>query len=270
VSATQPILIPAFNPGAMTGRGNNTYLIAGRESILIDAGTGRPGHVDAVRAALHAAKGPLTDILITHAHPDHASGAAALRCEWPSARFRKFPWAAEDARYGVDFLPLADGERFVAGGDVLEVVHTPGHSPDHCCFWLPHRRILFGGDLMQQGGTVVIPASRGGNMAAYLSSLRRVAGLRPDRVLPAHGEPIAEPRALVESYLAHRQEREHQVVAAMRDGHSTVEAIAARVYPAQPEALMGAARDTVLAHLLKLEHEGRARHAGEAWHIIDP
>jgi glyoxylase-like metal-dependent hydrolase (beta-lactamase superfamily II) len=269
VPLPEPILIPAFNPGAMTGRGNNTYLLPGGQSILIDAGVGDPRHVAALESALATHAATLTDVLITHAHPDHVSGVPALRRTWPSVRVWKFSWPDEDRRLGLLFAPLADGDRL--GRDaVVEVVHTPGHSPDHCSVWLASTRTLLCGDLVQAGGTVVIPGSRGGNMAAYLASLRRVAALDPARMLPAHGAPIDRPLELVTTYLAHRQEREDQIVDAMRDGHSTVEAIVARVYAALPDAFAGAARDTVLAHLVKLDHDGRAGQVEGHWRLRQP
>lgn len=250
----------------MTGRGNNTYLLVGRESVLIDAGVGDPRHIAALEAALAAHSSALTDVLVTHAHPDHVSGVPALRRTWPSARIWKFPWPEEDRRLGLESSPLSDGQRLTRDG-VLQVVHTPGHTPDHCCFWMPSTRTMLCGDLMQAGGTVVIPGSRGGNMTAYLASLRRVAALEPARLLPAHGALIDRPLELVKTYLDHRQEREDQILDAMRAGDSTVESIVARVYAALPDRFAGAARDTVLAHLVKLDHDGRADQVDGHWRL---
>ena len=251
----------------MTGRGNNTYLFAGPRALLIDAGVGDSRHIAALESALTQASADLADVLVTHAHPDHVSGAAALHRIWPGARFWKFPWPGEDDRLGVRFVALTDGQRVESGEAVLEVIHTPGHSPDHCCFWMPASRTLCCGDLILEGGTVVIPASRGGNMTAYLDSLRRVSRLAPQRILPAHGEPIDRPLELLDAYLAHRQQREGEILAALRNGCSTVEAIAARIYFALPAGLAGAARDTVLAHLIKLEDEGQAEQADGCWQM---
>ena len=198
VNLAPPVLIPAFNPGSMTGNGNNTYLFPDRDALLIDAGTGDSRHIAAIEAALASNAGRLTDVLVTHAHPDHASGAAALRRAWPAARFWKFPWPEEDRRLDVEFGPLSDGQRIGTGG-AIEVIHTPGHSPDHCCFWLASQAVLFCGDLLIQGGTVVIPGSRGGNMTAYLESLQRVGRLDPRRVLPAHGQAIEQPLELIQN-----------------------------------------------------------------------
>jgi glyoxylase-like metal-dependent hydrolase (beta-lactamase superfamily II) len=105
-------------------------------------------------------------------------------------------------------------------------------------------------------------------MTAYLASLRRVAALEPARLLPAHGGPIDRPLELVKRYLDHRQEREGQVLQAIKDGHSTVEAIVARVYPVLADAFSGAAHDTVLAHLHKLDDESRAEQVGGHWRAL--
>ena len=62
--------------------------------------------------------------------------------------------------------------------------------------------------------------------------------------------------------------REQQIVDAMREGASTADEITARVYRALSESMMPMARQGVLAHLAKLERDGRARRDGDAWHIM--
>lgn len=257
-----PVL--AGNPGAMTGRGNWTYIITGKVPVLIDAGVGREDHVDAI--ASHLPSGP-AHVIVTHAHEDHALGAERLAARWPGARFWKWPWPERDLKYPVSWNYVADGQRLDAGDDQVEVVHTPGHSPDHICLWQPSSRVLFGGDLLVLGSTVVVPASSGGNLVAYLESLSRVDALGAGRVLPAHGDPIDDPHGLIRAYVDHRLERERQVLAAVREGKSTVEQIAAGIYVGLPSALERMARESVLAHLLKLEAEGAVRREGANWFI---
>ena len=167
--------------------------------------------------------------VVTHAHPDHASGAPALAARWPSAVFSKMPWPGQDIET-LAWSPLADGDRIATGDGDLEVVHTPGHAPDHVVLWHEESRTIFGADLMQLGNTVAIPASSGGDLAAYLRSLRRVQALKPSRVLPAHGPVIDDPLALIEQYLAHRHHREVQVLSALEAGLDTVDAITGRIY----------------------------------------
>lgn len=261
-----PIPLHAGNPGPLTGGGNWTWLIPGRVPTLVDAGVGEARHLDELVQALG---GPaLRQVLVTHGHSDHASGAPAIAERMPQVRFRKMPWPGRDGRWPVAWEGIEDGETIEAGDTRLAVVHTPGHAPDHLCFWHAETRMLFGGDLVIQGTTVHIPADLQGDLAAYLASLQRVLALDPARILPAHGPSIEDPAPLLRAYLAHRRERESQVIEALRCGADTPDAIAARIYRGLSGDVMPRARATVLAHLQKLERDGRAARRDERWTII--
>jgi glyoxylase-like metal-dependent hydrolase (beta-lactamase superfamily II) len=260
------IPIHAFNPSFLTGDGNTTWLIPGHVPTLIDAGTGEPQHLAALERALAGAR--LAQVLVTHSHIDHASGAAAIAELMPHVRFLKMPWPEHDATWRVRWEPLTDGDVVAAGDSVLTAVHTPGHSPDHLCFWHAESRALFCGDLAWKGSTVVIPSSHGGNVSAYLESLDRVLRLSPAVLLPAHGPVIDHPIELVREYIEHRALREKQVLAALRAGVTMPDEMVRRIYPSLAEALVPVARESVLAHLMKLEHEGAVRREGEGWAII--
>jgi glyoxylase-like metal-dependent hydrolase (beta-lactamase superfamily II) len=265
--ALKVLTLPARNPGPYTGRtGNSTYLLPGREPALIDAGVGEQAHLDAIADALGGQ--PLVKVIVTHVHSDHASGAEKIAQRWPEVRFLKMPWPEKDARYPITWEPLADGDLITAGDVELSVLHTPGHAPDHICLWHAATHTLFGGDLAAKGTTVVIPGTRGGSLSAYLRSLRRVLALEPAALLPAHGPMIYDVEALLENYLAHRREREEQIVDALRNGAKSAAAIADALYPGVHPELREAAHDTVVAHLIKLEEEGCARRAGEVWELI--
>jgi glyoxylase-like metal-dependent hydrolase (beta-lactamase superfamily II) len=264
-----PILLSAHNPGAMTGSGNNTYLLVSRSgsATLIDAGVGEPRHLADLEAALREHGARLDRVVVTHGHRDHAGGAPALAAAHPQARFLKHPWPSEDSQYEVAWQPVEEQDMVAAGDDGLVALHTPGHSPDHFAFRHEPSGTIFTGDLVTAGSSVMIHTSRGGNLAQYLASLERLLTLNPRVLLPAHGPRIDDPRRIIGEYLEHRRMRERQVVEALNAGHATVEAIAESIYDGLDPALMAAARENVRAHLDKLATEGRAIVEGDRWRL---
>jgi glyoxylase-like metal-dependent hydrolase (beta-lactamase superfamily II) len=207
-------------------------------------------------AALAAALGgrPLARVIVTHGHPDHASGVPAIRARWPGVEL--YRWLCDDE---ADCRPLADGQSIDAGDRRLQVVYTPGHATDHVCLWDAVRRDLYAGDMVIRGGSVLIPAGRGGSLREYLRSLERLVALDPARIYPGHGPIIEAPADVLAEHLAHRRDRERQVLACIETGSPDVDRIVSRLYPSLAEGLLPAARMTVQAHLDKLREDGRIR-----------
>jgi glyoxylase-like metal-dependent hydrolase (beta-lactamase superfamily II)/8-oxo-dGTP pyrophosphatase MutT (NUDIX family) len=264
------IRVTAPNPGVMTGPGTNTYLVGdavrGRWTV-IDPGPADPEHLRALQVA---APGPIERILVTHTHKDHSPGAAAL------ARATGAPVLGRRALHpqGQDesFEPqreVADGDVFPVGeGLALEAVHTPGHASNHLCFLLPHERLLFTGDHVMQGSTVVINPPDG-DMAAYLDALRALLERPLDWLAPGHGFLVAQPRAVIEALIRHRLAREARVLEAMQAlAPAPIDTLLPRVYADVPPALHPMARRSLLAHLLKLQGDGIAAVRGETWALV--
>jgi len=244
--------ILAPNPGVMTGPGTNTYLVGIDEIAVIDPGPDDPSHLDAIAAC----GGDLIRwILVTHTHSDHAPGAAGLK-ERTGAEVLGFA-------HREGFVPdrtIGEGFRLEATEFRLKALHTPGHASDHLCYLLEQEALLFSGDHVMEGSTVVI-APPDGDMAAYLEALRRLRAIRLRAIAPGHGHLITDPRAKFDEYLAHRAQREDAILAAVASGDATVDDVVKRVYVDVAEALHPIARHSVHAHLLKLAAEGRVKGA---------
>lgn len=258
-----PIILRARNASAWTGpTGNNTYLLPGAVATLVDAGVGDPAHIDAIATALAGA--PLAQVLITHAHSDHVEGLPALQQRW--GPIAVFPGSEHDSpgRENRDPIPVPAGDGW------LTPLHTPGHSPDHYCFLDEAAGDVYCGDLARANGTIVIPASRGGNLRQYLDSLTRIRDLKPGRLLPGHGPVIGDPASLIDGYLAHRAEREAQVVDALRRGAATPQEIVPLIYGTLTASIAAAAAESVLAHLVKLEEDGAAHRDADGRWALEP
>jgi ribonuclease/clavin/mitogillin len=262
------LVLDACNPGPMTGAGNHTYLLASNgAAVLVDAGVGQADHLAALERALSENLSSLQAVLVTHGHPDHMTGVPAIASAHPQAVFAKYLRPEDERPSGVQWRPLVDGEEIHVGEAVVQAVHTPGHSPDHVAFWHQAAGSMYTGDLVIAGSSVMIEASRGGNLTEYLASLQRVLEFEPRRLFPAHGPPVDDPPGLVRSYLEHRRKRERQIVAAIEAGHRTVEAIAESIYDGLEPRLMPAARENVRAHLEKLAADAVAADR-DGWRIL--
>ena len=207
---------------------------------MIDPGPALPEHVEALLAVL-LARGGAGAILLTHGHRDHAEAAPIIR-ERTGAPLAALGPGAE--------LALADGETV----GPLTTIATPGHARDHAAFLLG--RVCFSGDLVLGSGSVMV-SSEPGSMAAYMASLARLRALELELIAPGHGPLVTDPAATLERYLAHRLERERQVLEALSDGLRDREELLDRVWPAITAELRAGAAATLAATLDKLAAEGR-------------
>lgn len=248
-------VVLAPNPGPLTGPGTNTYIVGAERTLVVDPGAADVGFVDSVCNAA----GDVEAILVTHRHPDHVGGAAAL-VERTEAPVRALGSASAG---GVPVAPLQDGEVLEVPGVRLRAMGTPGHAHDHVCYLLEQERALFSGDLVLGEGTSLIDPPDG-DMASYLDSLSRMGRLRVDRIYPGHFSPLREPEVF-ERYIEHRIERESRVLRAIPPGGATLEEIAARAYDDTPRDMHPYAKRSALAHLEMLVADGRVGRAGDVW-----
>jgi glyoxylase-like metal-dependent hydrolase (beta-lactamase superfamily II) len=258
-SALSPLVrrVVAPNPGPFTGPGTNTYLVGIDEVAVIDPGPDDKSHIAAIVGA--SMKERVRWVVLTHTHPDHAPGTARL-VKATGAEVLAF---GKHRDKDFDVVP----DRVIGEGDTidgtefgLQVLHTPGHAPNHLCFLLEEERVLFTGDTVLDGTWSVISPKRGGDMTAYLATLDRLRKLRITRIAPGHGDVIEEPRARIDEYVAHRRQREQQVLRFVKKKEQAkVGEIVAALYGNQdlPAELVEAAGWQVHAHLLRLKGEGK-------------
>ncbi|MCZ6806351.1 MAG: MBL fold metallo-hydrolase [Deltaproteobacteria bacterium] len=259
---------PTLPPATHT----NTFLVGTGQAVLVEPATPYQDEQDVMVEWVESARArgvePIA-ILATHHHPDHIGGAGVLRNRlglplWGHAMTaQRLSGVVE-----VDRL-LEDGERIELDGPTktaLTAVHTPGHAPGHLCFVDEASGIMIAGDMVASIGTIIVEPIDG-DMILYLDSLRRIASLEPVALLPAHGDIIGDPQAILRFYIAHRLMREGKVLDALEAHGQTArpDDLVARAYDDTPEALWPLAIRSIEAHLIKLEREGRITSEGGCW-----
>lgn len=275
----------ADNPSKFTYHGTGTYIVGGRDCAVIDPGPRIASHRGALERALDGRN--VVGIVVTHCHGDHSPLAAWLHEVTGAPRFAIGPhrqiegWAEEDDHFpdeevdddttatsddeeeretiDLDFVPdvaVRDGEMFLSTREFsMTAVATPGHTSNHMCVAMPEESTLFTGDhVMGWSTTVVSPPD--GDMADYIDSLRKVIGRRDGVLWPTHGGAVTDPAPFLEAYLAHRLERERQIIAQIAAGNDTIPGIVRVLYAAVDKRLHRPARRSVWSHLRKLRDEG--------------
>ena len=258
--------ITAPNPGFMTGPGTNTYLLgAGGDVAVIDPGPAIDAHIEAV---IKAAGAGLRWILVTHTHLDHSPAAALLKAR-TGAQLMGMPpppFERQDQSFRPDRV-LAHGERIDVAGCALRVIHAPGHASNQLCYLLEEEKLLFTGDHIMQGSTVVINPPDG-DMRVYLDSLRQLQGEDLEWFAPGHGFLMDKPQEALERLLLHRLARENKVLNALRQaGTVTLEALLPAVYDDVHARLYPVASRSLLAHLIKLKADGSLEETPAGWRL---
>jgi len=259
----------APNPGVMTGPGTNTYLLGDAEVAVLDPGPAIPAHIDAILAA---AGDRIRWIVCTHTHPDHSPAWQAVAEATGAAVIGARP--ADDMFQDDTFSPdreVQHDDVLATGEFTLRAVHTPGHVSNHFCFFLEEEQMLFAGDHIMNGSTVVIiPPS--GDMKAYIESLQLLLHYPLKFIAPGHGDIMEDSRAVVEWLVNHRLKREDKVVRGLQQlGRAPVAELVRVVYDDVDTSLHKMARLSLAAHLIKLQHENRARHhpADDSWELFE-
>lgn len=259
------------NPGPFTFHGTGVYIIGAGDLAVIDPGPDQPGQFDMLRDALAGER--VSHIFVTHRHLDHAPMARPLAAltgakiygTGIAARGGEVSGPAIEEGDDLSFRPdiaLKDGDVIAGNGWTLEAVTTPGHTSDHVCLALREENALFSGDhIMGWSTTVISPPD--GDMDDYLSSLAKICDRDFSTLWPTHGPPITNPRPFIDNLIAHRLEREAQIVAHLRAGRTTIPAMVAIMYADLNPALHPAACHSVLGQMIRLIRNGRVACDGE-------
>jgi glyoxylase-like metal-dependent hydrolase (beta-lactamase superfamily II) len=256
--------ITAGNGSVFTGPGTNTYLVGKEEVTVIDPGPAMQEHIDVITAAAPNIK----QILVTHTHPDHSPGVRLLKenLDIPAYGMLTNSSKNQDQTFSPERI-LDDGEVFQEEEFSIEVVHTPGHASNHLCFILKEEKLIFTGDHIMNGSTVVI-GPPDGNMKQYIQSLEKLKDYDIEKIAPGHGELLENPHEVADWIINHRLEREKKVFQALQEAtKGTPDTLVEKVYDDVDSSLFPIAKASLLAHLIKLEEDQLIYSSGEEYFI---
>ena len=256
--------ITAGNGSVFTGPGTNTYLVGKEEVTVIDPGPAMQEHIDVITAA-----GPnIKQMLVSHTHPDHSPGVRLLKenLDIPAYGMLTNSSKNQDQTFSPERI-LDDGEVFQEEEFSIEVVHTPGHASNHLCFILKEEKLIFTGDHIMNGSTVVI-GPPDGNMKQYIQSLEKLKDYDIEKIAPGHGELLENPHEVADWIINHRLEREKKVFQALQEAtKGTPDTLVEKVYDDVDSSLFPIAKASLLAHLIKLEEDQLIYSSGEEYFI---
>jgi glyoxylase-like metal-dependent hydrolase (beta-lactamase superfamily II) len=261
--------VTARNPGPFTYLGTGTYIVGAGEVAVIDPGPDLPEHLDAILAAIPGER--ISHILITHHHSDHSPLARALSAAsgasvWGRAVAKPVAEDEVPLEAGYDHfvpdIPVSGGETFAGPGWTLEAIHTPGHTSNHICYALAEENALFSGDhIMGWSTTVITPPD--GDMGDYLRSLAVVQDRGFSTLWPTHGPPVRDTGPFIDAYIAHRRDRERQILERLAAGDTRIRQMVPVIYAAVDSRLHAPAAHSVLAQIIELVKTGRVACDGE-------
>ncbi|KAI8640247.1 beta-lactamase-like protein [Parasitella parasitica] len=262
-----------LNPGKFTLQGTNTYLLgAGAQKILLDCGEGKPDYLAHLEICLQDIQPDayISDIIISHGHSDHWGGLKDILGSSTLNPNKRIQVHKFNVPHGclvdhMDRFPndinvnsLVDNQIFKAEDTTLRVIYTPGHTKDHCTFWLEEEQSIFTADCVLGQGTAVFD-----DLSEYIAGLERLLTYQPKQLYPGHGPVVEEGTAKIQEYVKHRLERESQVVqlltkeGALEQGWTPME-IVETLYKGYPESLYLPAARGIVLHLHKLNKDGKA------------
>lgn len=257
------IRLTAPNPGMMTGPGTNTYILGHERFTVLDPGPNHAGHIEQI---LEITGGKIDSVVVTHTHLDHSPGTRTLKEKTGCRVYGRLApaGASQDQTFAPDEQP-EHGDLIKTDAGILKALHTPGHASNHLCFLLTDQALLFSGDHIMQGSTVVINPPDG-DMKAYIESMYDLLAESIRFIAPAHGFLMGHPEAIIDYLITHRLTREHKVAKALEKlSPVSLKDLTSKAYGDVPTAIHGIAARSALAHLLKLEADGRATQEGEYW-----